>query len=120
MVETVRKFLSISQNAKVMKANFINCTPHALVLNDGTVIPASGQVARVAASFTQFDENGVCKQVFGDVQGIPAPQEGTLYIVSALVLAASDRIDLVAPATGHPDCKRENGMIKSVPGFVRK
>lgn len=103
-----------------MKANFINCTPHALTLNDGTVIPASGQVARVAASFTQFDENGVCKQVFGDVQGIPAPQEGTLYIVSALVLAASDRTDLVAPATGHPDCVRENGMIKSVPGFVRK
>jgi hypothetical protein len=103
-----------------MKANFINCTPHALTLNDGTVIPASGQVARVAASFTQFDENGVCKQVFGDVQGIPAPQEGTLYIVSALVLAASDRTDLVAPATGHPDCVRENGMIKSVPGFVCK
>ena len=29
------------------------------------------------------------------------------------------RKDLIAPATGHPDCKRENGFIVSVPGFVR-
>ena len=25
----------------------------------------------------------------------------------------------LAPATGHPECKRENGFIVSVPGFVR-
>lgn len=99
---------------------FVNCTPHALTLNDGTVIAASGNVARVSASFTEFDADGVCQQVFGDVEGIPAPAENTIYIVSALVLAASDREDLVAPATGHPACVRENGMIKSVPGFVRK
>ena len=48
------------------------------------------------------------------------------YIVSAMVLAANNskprhkrRGDLVAPATGHPDCIRENGFIVSVPGFVR-
>lgn len=96
-------------------------TPHALTLNDGTVIPASGTVARVSASFTDFDANGVCRQVFGDVMGLPEEKEGTLIIVSALVLAASDRKDLVAPATGHEACKRdERGMIVSVPGFVCK
>lgn len=50
------------------------------------------------------------------------PEEGTIYIVSALVLAAAKekgRTDVVAPATGHPDCVRENGFIVSVPGFVR-
>lgn len=50
------------------------------------------------------------------------PEEGTIYIVSALVLAAAKekgRTDVVAPATGHPDCVRENRFIVSVPGFVR-
>lgn len=103
------------------KVQFVNCTPHDLTLNDGTIIPASGVVARVSASFTDFDNNGVCQQVFGDVTGIPEKEEGTLYIVSALVLAASNREDLVAPATGHPACVRnEKGQIVSVPGFVRK
>jgi hypothetical protein len=46
-----------------------------------------------------------------------------LYIVSALVLTAAKaavRTDCVAPATGHPDCVRnDKGFIVSVPGFVR-
>lgn len=99
---------------------FINYTPHALQLNNGTTIPASGVVARVSASYSDFDADGVCQQVFGQVQGLPDPQPNTLYIVSALVLSASDRTDLVAPATGHPQCVRKDGLIVSVPGFVRK
>ena len=100
--------------------NFVNCTPHAIVLNDGTTFEPSGIVPRVAASFTDF-EDGVCRQVFGDVEGLPEPKEGTIFIVSALVLAAvgQSRPDVVAPATGHPQCIRENGLIQSVPGFVR-
>lgn len=104
-----------------MKA--INLCPHAIVLNDGSVVETSGAVARVSASYTEFDGNGVCEQTFGAVQGLPEPVEGTTYVVSALVLAAakqSGRTDCVAPATGHPDCKRnEAGQIISVPGFVR-
>lgn len=106
-----------------MCMRFVNYTPHDLFLNDGTVIPASGQVARVAASFTEFDANGVCKQVFGNVTGLPPKEEGVLVIVSGLVLQAApaDRDDLVSPATGHRECIRdEKGMIKSVPGFVRR
>jgi hypothetical protein len=99
---------------------FVNCTPHPLNLNDGTTIAPSGIVARVQATFTDF-EDGVCRQVFGDVEGLPEPKEGTMYIVSAVVLAAvgQSRPDVVAPATGHPQCVRENGLIQSVPGFVR-
>ena len=104
-----------------MKKQFINCTPHDITLNDGTIIAKSGVVARVSASFTEFDTDGVCRQEFGDVEGLPEPKEDTIYVVSALVLAASNRKDLVAPATGHPACVRdEKGLIKSVPGFVRK
>ena len=99
---------------------FVNLTPHDLMLNDGTIVPASGTVARVSSSFTEFDENGICRQVFGDVQGLPEPKDDTIFVVSALVLSAvKDRDDVVAPATGHPACVRENGFIKSVPGFVR-
>lgn len=100
--------------------NFINCTPHTVVLNSGVSYPASGILPRVANSFTEFDSDGVCRVTYGDPVGLPEPKAGTLYIVSAMILAACpDRKDLVAPATGHPDCVRDNGRIVSVPGFVR-
>jgi hypothetical protein len=99
---------------------FINFTPHAIKLNDGTVYPSQG-VARVSASFTEFVD-GICHQQFGDVVGLPEPKEGVCYIVSAIVLAAAKaagRSDIVAPATGHPAVVRnEAGQIDSVPGFV--
>lgn len=100
----------------------INLTPHAIKLNNGETLEASGMVARVSNTFSDFDENGVCSVQYGDIQGLPEPKSGRVYIVSAMVLAAgknAGRTDLVAPATGHPNCVRENGMIISVPGFVR-
>lgn len=98
----------------------INLTPHAIHLNSGEIFEPSGDIARVSANYSGFVD-GVCQQVFGEVTGLPEPVEGVKYIVSALVLAASDRDDLVAPATGHPECRRdEQGRIISVPGFVSK
>jgi hypothetical protein len=99
-----------------MHMTFLNFTPHTILLNDGREFPSMG-VARVSNTFTPM-KDCLCTVQYGDVQGLPEPQEGVLYIVSAMVLAASDRKDLVAPATGHPECIRENGFIKSVPGFV--
>lgn len=101
---------------------FINLTPHAIVLNDGTVFQSSGTVARVGVSFSEFDSEGLCEQIFGQVEGLPEPAEGTAYIVSGMVLSALQgaRRDVVAPASGHPDVVRnDNGHIVSVPGFVR-
>lgn len=97
--------------------NFINLTPHAITLNDGRVFESVG-VARVGNTFSDFDSS----VAYGDIEGLPAPQEDTLYIVSALVLSAAKaagRTDCVAPATGHPACVRDKGFIVSVPGFVR-
>ena len=63
---------------------------------------------------------------YGDIENLPEPKRGTMYIVSAMVLGVEKqkyinlrRKDLVAPATGHPDCIRKDGFIVSVPGFVR-
>jgi hypothetical protein len=98
---------------------FINCTPHAIVLNDGRVFDPSGSVARVSSSFTDFTDD-VCTVKYGDLTGVPDSVDGVKYIVSAMVLAASDRKDLVAPATGHSDTVRnDKGHIVSVPGFTR-
>ena len=99
---------------------FRNYTPHEIVLNDGRSFPSEG-VARVSATFTDFSPSLLCSQVFGDVKGLPPLEKGVKIIVSAMVLNASDRPDLVAPATGHPDAKRnEKGHIISVPGFVTR
>lgn len=98
-----------------------NYTPHAISLNDGRTFASEG-LARVSATFTDFDADGVCEQQFGDITGLPEPADGVLYIVSALVLTAAKsvgRTDCVAPATGHPDCVRNEGFIVSVPGFVK-
>ena len=105
---------------KAMETKYVNLTPHPVRLNDGREFPPSGTVARVAASYTPFDENGVCRAVFGPVQGLPDPQPGVIYIVSALVAQAARRDDVVSPATGHPLARRDaSGQIVSVPGFVR-
>ncbi len=99
---------------------FKNYTPHTINLNGGRSFPSEG-VARVSATFTEFNQDGICRQEFGEVEGLPAPEKGIKLIVSAMVLSASDRDDLVAPATGHPDTIRnEKGHIVSVPGFVEK
>jgi hypothetical protein len=99
--------------------SYVNLTPHEIRLNDGRVFPPAGVVARVSTSHTPFDENGVCAVQFGEIVGLPAPQDGILYIVSGMVAAAAKRNDVVSPATGHPDAKRdERGQIISVPGFV--
>lgn len=107
-------------NDKETMPKFRNFTPHTIVLNDGRTFESEG-MARVTNDFTEFDKDDVCSVVYGDVTGLPAEEPGTKYIVSAMVLAASDRPDLVAPATGHPQCVRnEEGFIVSVPGFVRR
>ena len=103
---------------------FINLTPLTIALNSGkTFAPISTdtkECARVSASFTQID-GYFCRQQFGEIEGLPAPSEGVFYIVSALVFAATDRQDVIAPATGHPDCQRnEKGHILSVPCFLKK
>jgi len=109
--------------------DIINLTPHTIKLNNGKTFPPSGTIARVSAKFTNVtspellqDEIYVYKVEYGDIEGLPEPEENVLYIVSAMVLEAGKRIgrnDLIAPATGHPEAVRnEQGQIISVPGFV--
>lgn len=118
-------FQERGEDFELVPQKFINLTPHDIKLNDGTIYPATGKIARVENTFSNFC-CGISKVFYGEIENLPEPEDGTYYIVSAMVLAANNskpkcrrRGDLVSPATGHPDCKRENGFIVSVPGFVR-
>ena len=63
---------------------YINYTPHAIVLNDSRVFEPSGSVARVSASYSTVVDD-VCKQVFGEVEGLPYTVEGVTIIKLRLV-----------------------------------
>lgn len=81
----------------------VNLTPHAITFYapDGqTVIqtvPSSGIARAAQTREVMGDINGipVSKTAYGAVDGLPAPEPGTIYVVSVLTAqAATDRDDL--------------------------
>jgi len=116
-----------------MTTILINLTPHAITLRaaDGadTVIPPSGTVARVSSTPGALEAVAgipvpvAGMQTFGGVEGLPEPTPGTLFIVSAMVLAAlrGSRPDVVGPGTGPNDgaVRNEKGHIAAVTRLVR-
>jgi len=88
-------------------ANFENLTPHIVRIfgqeGDEPVltIPPSGEVARCSVESEQVGEKGgvsLFATTFGQVEGLPAPQPDTVYIVSMLVRSAvSERTDVASP-----------------------
>ena len=120
--------------------NFINLTPHPIRLrtevadtsatsrdDDIVVAPDPSGPARVATTPGKADGDigGVAlfgATQFGEVTGLPAPQEDTVYIVSALVGGqVSGRTDVVQPGTGPQDgtIRNEAGHIYAVTRLVR-
>jgi len=117
---------------KETNMNIINCTPHAITLRaDGTdtVLAPSGTVARVSSTPGALETvpgvpvpvAGV--QTFGGIEGLPEPVPGTLFVVSAMVLAAlrGSRPDVVGPGTGPNDgaVRNEKGHVVAVTRLVR-
>lgn len=81
----------------------VNLTPHDLSIHTPagvvTVAP-SGQVARVATVDTAApDHDGIPVVIttFGEVTGLPAPDDGVMYVVSGIVADAARRPDVVSP-----------------------
>lgn len=103
----------------------INLTPHPLKIHttDGIkTIEPSGSIARVTSqeeNAGDIDGIPVLRRKTGEPTGIPAPQKDTIYIVSSLVLAATDRPDVVAPDTGSGAVRDDQGRIQGVRGFVK-
>lgn len=84
----------------------VNLTPHTInfVNPEGAEIlnlPPSGTVARVATNAQvvgDLDGIPVTHTVYGEIEGLPEPQDGVIYIVSGLVrTACPSRSDLACP-----------------------
>jgi len=100
-----------------MIIKFVNLTPHRIGFQfpDGTRIdfPSVGiaRVDTIVGEPTTIDFNGremivTSPIMYGEVLGLPEPEEGTIYIVSQIVLtqpSVAGRCDVVAPATGPKD-----------------
>jgi hypothetical protein len=91
-----------------------NFTPHSINLmvegKEPVVYPSMG-VARVSETreVIGYINNVPVETVkYGQVVGLPSPQDGIYYIVSALVMtAATDRHDLIAPANLVRDAEQK-------------
>ena len=99
---------------------FVNLTPHQIdEQTTGLSIPSRG-VARIKMQSRIIDTiDGVPlfhSYYVGNLEGLPEPVEGTIYIVSALALNAVpvDRIDVVAPGDAIRDDK---GRVIGCKGF---
>lgn len=105
-----------------MTIQFVNLMPHpaTIVTSSGVIsVPPSGQLCRVRTTSVTLGEVGgvpVYVDEFGEVEGLPDPQDGVVLLVSGLVLAAlrgSGRRDVLAPGTGPQD-----GPVRSPEGQV--
>lgn len=70
-------------------STIVNLTPHEIVLR-GITLTSAG-VARCETSALKVDEvNGIAinRRIFGQVSGLPEPQDDVFYIVSAIVAQA--------------------------------
>lgn len=95
----------------------VNLTPHPLHIA-GVVIQPSGQVARVSEVSERRGmlEYGslqipVIVKWFGDVEGLPEPQDGVIYVVSVLTAQA-------AWAAGRTDVFCPGDLIRDESGRV--
>ena len=112
-------------------SKLINLTPHPCIIyrevNDALLmsVPASGTVARCTEEVHRaypFDFDGVevetGSKTFGEIEGLPEPDAGKLYFVSAVVATAAwtqGRTDVVCPLKGKRD---EQGRIVGTYGLA--
>jgi hypothetical protein len=112
-----------------------NLTPHNITFRDANGIDTvyapvdKDNAARVDTNPVDAGNIGpfpTQKKVYGDIYGLPAPQNGVIYIVSGFVLSAlkdagSIRDDVVAPATGPKDgaIRNDKNHIVAVTKFDR-
>lgn len=100
----------------------VNLTPHPLNIHlpSGEVktYEPTGEVARVKTSSRQGGEVDGCPLFvteYGDVEGLPPPQEGVRFVVSRMIAAACpERTDLLVPSGL---VRNEAGQIIGAKGF---
>lgn len=109
--------------------NIINLTKHVVNVQtetEGWVLEPSGTEARVTSKqevYANICGIPVVRTTYSEVEGLPAQEDGKIYIVSTLVLQALKangitRTDCVAPNTSPAGAIRnEAGQVVAVKGF---
>lgn len=84
--------------------NFVNLTPHTInIHSNGNVknVAPSGNIARVSTNYQHYNTVGginIYKCVYGDVDGLPDPEENKIFVVSGVVKSAvPNRMDVMSP-----------------------
>ncbi len=102
---------------------FVNYTPHVINIVSAEGEPVlsleSSGIARCAEEAQLITEMvGVClyDMKYGEVTGLPEPEEGTMYIVSQLVRQAiPERLDVASPG---PLVRNDSGNPVGCKGLV--
>jgi hypothetical protein len=100
-----------------------------LVDGEKLIIPPSGKVVRINYSIerreplydavTGFKIPVIRKHIIG-CENLPPPEDGVIYIVSAMVRHEfPSRQDLMSPDTGPTACKDSDGHVVSVQSLVQ-
>lgn len=94
------------------KVEIVNLTPHELNLvgegGETTTVAPTGTVARCATqteSLPSVAGLAVVRRTFGQVEALPEPRKGTIYVVSSIVLSAlkDSRPDVYCPGEAVRD-----------------
>ena len=103
----------------------VNCTSRPItvrVREKEFVLPPSGVVPRVVTIRVLVDVVGgipCIVEKLWEVKGLPAPEDGTFFLVDSTIFQSSKRKDLVTPDT--KECiKNKEGQIVAITGLVRK
>ena len=111
-----------------MKKKIINLTPHVLnIFDENDVLVESIKSSGVASVKTEKTPSKLELEIgyptsvskMTDVTGLPDPQEGVVYFVSAMVRAAlPGRSDLISPASDRSLIVRDDqGRIQGIKAF---
>ena len=118
----MERMINVEITKDGLTIKIVNLTPHEIsfVFENGSMfkVAPSGVVARVANSseevgqicVSKFDLRiPIKKTVYGEVEGLPAPAKGVIYIVSSLVAQrVPSRSDVFIP---NESVRDENGRI---------
>lgn len=119
-----------SEKVKTMATILKNYTPHACHIYDNAGKEIIGTYesegnARVTTKNIQVgtvgpDNAPLFKSEYGEIDGLPEPEENVLYIVSFIVKnACPERNDLISPASDPQNSVRdEAGRILGTKGFA--
>ena len=107
------------------KVMIVNLTPHDINLFRGNelveTVKSSG-IARVnvrSEKVGEIDGFPISKNFYGEITGLPAPQPGVFYVVSALVAQAAVGLKRTDLLVVNDTVRDEKGQIIGCRGFAR-